>query len=222
MSVAKGHGVSVLGGISGIAGTACYVIGSMVQLPPAVAYAVVMAWPVLSIVFVYALNRYVALEKETASNHLAFVFACLAFTLVAGMISIQLAVSIGMEDSISKATSSASEKALLTTVKDSMRWVDLGVDVAWDVFIGVALLFLSHVLIGHSRFGLWWGATSGLLGAGLIVLNVITFPWPPDTQNLFDIGPLIGLFIIALGTRLFLLGRQMRRESKAVRTESRS
>ena len=36
------------------------------------------------------------------------------------------------------------------------------------------------------------------LGIALIVLNAATFPWPPADRGLFDIGPFIGLFVIAL------------------------
>jgi hypothetical protein len=198
----------VLGGISGIVGTLCYVIGITMSFSPALTYAVVMAWPVLSIVFVFALNRYVALEKDTASNQLAFIFACLGFTLVASMMSVQLAVTIGMDSSITK--EAGSQQELLTTVKHSMRWVDMGIDVAWDVFIGTALLFLSIVLSVHTRFGFWWGIPAGLLGAGLIILNISTFPGPPGTRGLFDVGPVIGLFIIALSGRLLLLGNHLR------------
>ena len=72
---------------------------------------------------------------------------------------------------------------------------------------------LSFALFSHNRFGRWWGIPSALLGGALIVLNVVTFPWPPNSRNLIDIGPAIGLFIIALSTRLLLLGSRMRETS---------
>ena len=98
-------------------------------------------------------------------------------------------------------------------MRRSLRLVDMGLDVAWDVFIGTALIFLSFALTGHNRFGRWWSIPSALLGGTLIVLNVITFPWPPSSRKLFDIGPAIGVFIIALSTRLLILGRRMGKQS---------
>ena len=206
--------LSILGGISGIVGTLCYIIGITMSFSPALTYAVVMAWPVLSIVFAFALNRCVALEKDTASNQLAFVFACLGFTLVASMMSVQLAVETGMDSSITNAPGSQQE--LLTTAKHSMRWIDLGIDVAWDIFIGTALLFLSIVLSVDTRFGFWWGIPSGLLGAALIIFNTFTFPWPPAEQGLVDIGPVIGLFIIALSARLLMPWKHLRATSTPI------
>jgi hypothetical protein len=209
MTVASNTSFIILGGASGVAATLCYIAAVTVSFPPAAAYVVVMAWPVLSIVFLFALNRYLGRENQSHANHLALLFACLAFTLVALMISVQMAVTMGMDESIAAAAGSPDRVAQLQTIRDSMRWVDLGIDVAWDIFIGTALLFLSAALFGHSGFGRWWGVSSGFLGAALIILNVSTFPWPPADRDLFDIGPVIGLYIILLSTRLIVLGRKM-------------
>jgi len=35
-----------------------------------------------------------------------------------------------------------------------------------------------------------------------------TFPWPPASRGLFDIGPVIGLFVTTRAVRLALLGRR--------------
>ena len=93
----------------------------------------------------------------------------------------------------------------------SIRLVDMGLDVAWDLFIGVALLLLAWALKDHADFRLWWGLPGAVLAAGLIVLNVMTFPWPPDTRGLLDLGPFLGLYIVALSGRLLLLGLRLRR-----------
>jgi hypothetical protein len=47
-----------------------------------------------------------------------------------------------------------------------------------------------------------------VLGVALIALNAATFPWPPGDRGLFDIGPFIGVFVMALAARLTLLGRR--------------
>ncbi len=206
----------ILGGFSGITGILCYGVVAATSLSPVLTYAVAMAWPVLSIVFVYALYRYISAERQTAANQLAFVFAGLAFTVVACMISVQLAVNMGMEEAIREAGASSGQQELLSTIRRSMRWVDLGMDVAWDIFIGVALLFLSFALGRHKRFGRWWGIPSGVLGGGLIVLNIWTFPWPPVARNLFDIGPVIGLFILVLSIKLVLLGRELKKNERKI------
>jgi hypothetical protein len=190
------------GGICGIIGTTFYVLAIMIPMPPILTYSLAMSWPLLSIVFVYALYRYIALYKQSIPNQLALLFASLAFAMVAMMMSIQLAVKFGIDDQI---TVSPDKEELLLMIKQTLRWVDLGIDVAWDLFIGVALIFMFAALKNHKQFGMVWGSVAGILGIALIVLNVMTFPWPPDTQGLVDIGPAIGLFIILLSIRLLVV-----------------
>ena len=52
-----------------------------------------------------------------------------------------------------------------------------------------------------------WAIPSAALGVALIGLNAATFPWPPADRGLVDIGPFIGLFVMALAARLAWLGR---------------
>lgn len=136
----------------------------------------------------------------------------LTYTLamVASMFSIQLAVLIGIEEHI---TDSPENQKFLNPMRRSIRHVDLGIDVAWDLFIGTSLTFLGFALITHKGFGRWWAVSAALFGVLLIKLNISTFPWSPNTQGLFAIGPVIGLFIVALSIRLLLLGIRMDHDS---------
>lgn len=198
-----------LGGLSGIVGTAAYVVAATVSLPPVVTYVVAMSWPILSIVFIFSLYRFLELDHAGISNQLALLFGSLAFTLVAAMISVQLAVNMGIDEYLVKY--SKDQQPLLDMVRRSIRLVDMGLDVAWDLFGGMALVFLSFALGGSRHFGRWWGIPLFLLSAAVIVLNISTFPWPPDSRGLFDVGPAIGLFLIVLSIRLLVLARRIGR-----------
>ena len=85
--------------------------------------------------------------------------------------------------------------------------IDLGLDVAWDMLIGTALILSGTAIRRRSGLGLGWGIPSVLLGVALIALNAATFPWPPGERGLIDVGPAIGLFVMALAARLAILGR---------------
>ena len=95
---------------------------------------------------------------------------------------------------------------MLVAMLKSLRLVDMGMDVAWDFLIGTSLVFLSVALGGNAHYGKTWGVITGTLGLALIILNAVTFPWPPDTRGLFDLGPFIGVFIIAISVRLMMIG----------------
>lgn len=197
----------MLGGASGITGTFCYIAAIAIPLDRISQYIIAMAWPVLSVIFVYSIYRYISIDRQTAANQLSFLFASLGFSMVACMLSVQLAVEIGMKDFIAVTPDKGED---LKIIRHSLRLVDQGIDVAWDIFIGTSLILLSFSIKGHPHFRLWWSIPSFLLGLTLIILNVISFPYPPDSKGLFDIGPGIGLYIIALSARLMWLGNRVK------------
>ena len=174
------------------------------QLGTSTGLVVVSAWPILSIVYSYGLYSFVAAESESTANRLSLVFAVAAFTIVLAMIVVQLAVGAGMRE-IGQGLDEQTTKAL----RRGLRMVDLGLDVAWDMLIGTALIFSGAAIRGRSGLGLGWAIPSVALGMALIVLNAATFPWPPGDRGLIDIGPFIGLFVMLLAGRLTILGRRV-------------
>ena len=198
----------VASGIAGVVGTACYILAIQVpwpetQLGRSAGLLVVSAWPILSIVYSYGAYTFVAEEREGTANRLAFVFAVVAFTTVLAMIIVQLAVGAGMGE-IARDLDEPAARAL----RRGLRMVDLGLDVAWDMLIGTSLVLSGVAIRRRSGLGLGWGIPSVVLGLALISLNVATFPWPPGGHGLFDVGPLIGVFVMALATRIAVLGRR--------------
>ena len=196
------------GGIAGVAGTACYIAAIAVpwpesQLGRSAGLVVVSAWPILSIVYSYAAYTFVAAERESTSNRLGLVFAVAAFAMVLAMIVVQLAVGAGLAE-ITQGLDPPTAKAL----RRGLRMVDLGLDVAWDFLIGTALFFSGLAIRRRSGLGPGWGLASAALGLALVGLNAATFPWPPGDHGLFDVGPFIGVFVMALAVRIALLGRR--------------
>ena len=186
----------------------CYLLAIVVpwpdtQLGTSASLLVVSAWPVLSIVYSYGLYGFVAAERESAANRLAFVFAVVAFATVLGMIVVQLAVGAG----IAEITKGFDEPAA-TALRRGLRLIDLGLDVAWDMLIGTALILWGVAMRRRTGLGPGWALPSIVMGVALIALNAATFPWPPGDRGLIDIGPFIGIFMLALAIRLAILGRR--------------
>ncbi len=193
-------------GIAGIVAVACYILAIAVPWPEtqfgiSSALVVVGAWPILSIFYSYGLYSFVAAERESTLNRLAFVFAVAAFSTVPGMIVVQLAVGAGMSE-ITAGLDDRTTKAL----RRGLNMIDLGLDVAWDLLIGTALILSGMAMRRRSELGPAWAIPSAFLGTALIVVNAWTFPWPPGDRGLFDIGPFIGVFVMALAARLAILG----------------
>jgi hypothetical protein len=76
--------------------------------------------------------------------------------------------------------------------------VQLGMDVAWDIFIGLGTLLYAVSMMKDLRFGNVLGSFGILIALGLIVLNLWTFSIPPAQKNLIDLGPFVGLWYLAV------------------------
>lgn len=203
----------IRGGIAGIAGTAAYVLAIAIPWPTtrfgtSASLLVVSAWPILSIVYSYALYDFIAAERDGAANRLALIFAIAGFTTVLAMIVVQLAVGAGIEE-----IARGLEEPVARALRRGLRMIDMGLDVAWDMLIGTALVSSGIAMRNRRGLGAGWATISATLGAALVGLNAATFPWPPAGRGLFDIGPVIGLFVMALAGRLVVLGRRAPREA---------
>ena len=73
----------------------------------------------------------------------------------------------------------------------------LGLDVAWDVYIGLGTILFAWAALKHPRFR-WPFAIPGFaFGVILLALNLYTFPQPPSEAGWVDIGPFVGLWYLA-------------------------
>jgi hypothetical protein len=83
----------------------------------------------------------------------------------------------------------------------------LGLDVAWDLFVGAGTVLFGLALWRHPRFRPLTAGAGILVGLLLLVLNIGTFPKPPAEAGLFDAGPFVGLWYIFLSARVLIVAR---------------
>lgn len=193
-------------GIAGMLAVACYILAITLPWPEtqfgiSASLVVVSAWPILSIIYSYGLYSFIAAQKQSTANRFALIFAIAGFATVLAMIVVQLAIGASFAD-IAKDLDEQTAQAL----RRGLRMVDLGLDVAWDMLIGTALIFLGIAMRRRAGLGIGWAIPSIVLGVALVGLNAATFPLPPADGGLFDIGPFIGLFVMALAAWLTVLG----------------
>lgn len=128
------------------------------------------------------LRQVIALHGHSVAATLAAITNVVAGALITAMLLVQLAVRYGIAEAV--------PSAHLVAV-----W--LGLDVAWDVYIGLGTILFGLAMIGHPRFG-WAFALPGLaLGSLVLVLNFYTFPTPPAEAGSIDVGPFVGLWYLA-------------------------
>lgn len=192
--------LAVVGGISGMLSITSYLTIAFTSLPDPIVFFLAMAFPILGIIFLFSVKEYINYAKPCYSSRLGFVFGSLAFTICAAFLAAQLAVQIGVN--VQDARVGIAEAKF---IKESIRLIDMGMDVAWDMFIGTYLILfmVSTRKMKELRF---WGFGLGILGMALMILNTITFPIPPAESDLFDLGPFIALGLFGLGAQIMRLG----------------
>lgn len=146
--------------------------------------------PALAIASV-ALAHILQARRRAPTVELAGIFNCLAGALVTAMIIVQLAINYS--------TAPAADKPLASILKHRVWDVVLGLDVSFDVFIGLATLLFAINMIRDPRFGRiigWAGvfvAFVPLLGA-----NIYFFPDPPYVHGFPHVGIFTGLWYFAV------------------------
>jgi hypothetical protein len=122
---------------------------------------------------------------------LAVLFNVLGAAIFTMMLLVQLAIGYQLQ-SIGK------EAIDPTALRTAMIGVQLGLDVAWDIFISLGTLLFAISMLRDARFGLIVGIAGILIAVALLILNLWTFPTPPAAKNLVDLGPLVGIWYLAV------------------------
>lgn len=194
----------VWGGIAGVVMTVVYGLGQTlpttgIDVTPNMLmqffFWTATAFGPLGVINSFAIYRVLAWERQGAANRLALLMSLLAYAIVTIMLLVQGSVSYY-----------AAESGADSSLFQLLRAVDLGIDLAWDIFMGASLLLTVGVMHGHSRFGRLWSYPAVVFGLLLIVLNGITAPLPPAAAGLVDVGPVTGLYGLVLSVYLIRLG----------------
>ncbi len=80
--------------------------------------------------------------------------------------------------------------------------LQLGLDVAWDLFLALGTFLIALNMWRHPRFGCVFATTGGAIGALLLATNLVSFPEPPGDSGLIDLGPLVGLWYLIVALRI--------------------
>jgi hypothetical protein len=87
-------------------------------------------------------------------------------------------------------------------VNEAFEHVEFGLDLSWDVFLVAGTLLFSCAMLADPRFGRRFALPGIAVAAGLYVLNFATFPTPPASEGLVDLGPFVGLWYAAVSVQV--------------------
>ena len=144
-----------------------------------------------------ALYLLLASERATLAGQMAAVANVVAAGLVTAMVLVQLSVN-------------DVEAGLSPEVNEAFEHVEFGLDLAWDVFLVAGTILFACAMIADRRFGRWFGVVGIIVAVALYALNFASFPTPPASDGLVDLGPLVGLWYAAVSIQALRLRRAMR------------
>ena len=182
----------VYGSTAGILSVLAYLGAATGVAPDRIGLVLAFAFgPLLSVAFV-GLYHFLRVHRNTVALQVATLFGVLAGTVVNMMLVVQQALFVGVPKAAREAMGAA---------WSGLNWIQLGLDVSWDIYIGVATILLGVAMASHPRFGKIAALVSIGLGAALLALNLAAFPTPPGESGSVDVGPFVGLWYLLLCLR---------------------
>jgi len=173
-------------------------------------YFSIAAVGVLGIVLMLGLYKLLNIEGSTIAATLGPLFGILGFLVLAEMIVVQGTVTVYMGELFNQAANSWEQQRLLTLFR-GLRFVDLGLDLVWDIFITISMILMGYAMLRHRYFGKVLGSAGIVIGALLLFFNLWSAPVPPTP----DLGPVAVLWVLAVSIQMLRTAKLLRADSNA-------
>ena len=168
--------------VAGFVTCVVYPLVTVAPLPriPLVVLAAMLG-PALAVASI-GLRQALRLHEDSLASDLGALFNVIAGALLEAMLLVQLAVRLRVHgEGLSQPTVGV--------------W--LGLDVAWDVYIGCGTACFGIAMLSHPQFGRTMGVIGLVISVTLMAFNLLTVPAPPAEAGLIDIGPAVGVWYLA-------------------------
>lgn len=187
-----------LGVVAGVVAAVAYAVASAVPMSPALqAVAVSIFGPGIAMASA-GLFEVLRLHRATVGLKVGLVANIAAGITVTMMLLAQIAFKRWLELMFPAGLAASSS----SPAYQAANGLQIGLDVAWDVFLAIGTFLFALNMWTHPRFGRAFAITGGAFAVLLLVLNFGTFPEPPAEVGLVDVGPLVGLWYLAAAIRI--------------------
>lgn len=203
--------ISILGGIIGLVVLLAYLNFAFGWVMLSQRLSVVLAFAIgpVAIFGTLALSENLMRAFGSSTLRMGTLFLVVAFALLTLMLTIQQSIFAEYQRLLDAAVGAEAEAALKTSF-DLTNHVQLGADVAFDIFYSLGIIFVSSVLIRVKGLGRVVGVYGVVTATGLLVLNLWFFPIPPAAVGSIDLGPATIIWWVGL---IVLDGQLSKREA---------
>ena len=193
---------ALIAGVCGLLANVAYVLGASEVLGDLV--TPILASLIGPFIAAASVALYLLLAAERAT--LAGQFAAIANVAAGALLTAMLLVQIAVNDV---------EAGLSPAVNEAFEHVEFGLDLSWDVFLVAGTILFCWAMLADPRFGRRFALPGIALAAALYVLNFATFPAPPASEGLVDLGPVVGLWYAAVSVQALRLRHAANAEATA-------
>ncbi|MFI5251646.1 MAG: hypothetical protein ACHQQQ_04345 [Bacteroidota bacterium] len=187
-----------LGIISGLLACIVYPIIILAPLPKLLTVILAASFaPLLSLGCV-GLFHIISLAHKSIAAQIGMVSNIIAGAIVTMMFMVQLSIDSLSDASGLTGANADQQKQIVGLIHQGVGMVDLGLDISWDVYIGIGTFCFGLAMLRHSRFGKIIGGLGMAIAILLISFNLYTLPVPPADAGLIDMGPFVGLWYFAV------------------------
>jgi hypothetical protein len=183
--------------ITGLATIISYASAVFVPLPELIGLILAFAFGPLFMLASIGMFNIIRQWRTSISLQVAILFNIVGSALVTLMLVVQQTL-FAFHDKFK-----AEDRGNVTD--DHLRWIfkevnsiQLGIDMAWDIFISAGTFFFAVAIWRHPVFGKVFSVTGIIASMLLIIFNLAYFPMPPGEAGSIDFGPLVALWYLAL------------------------
>jgi hypothetical protein len=186
----------------------CCFVSMMIPMTMRVNYVLFMFYGAFFSITIFCIYNFARVFHDSIFLKLSALSLIIAGVVNTLMSSMQGALRMYFRDiphdsSVSEATRNAWSMGM-----HAGNAIQLGVDVAYDIFLLGGFILIGAALLKHPFYGKWLAWPAMVIGVCGLLLNLWTYPTPPGEAGLFDGGFLIGLWFLAFVVQTIRVYRQ--------------
>ena len=156
--------------------------------------------------------------KDSINLRIAVLFNTVATAMLTMMIVVQLTTQDFHQQNKLADRGSVSDEQLKWIFKE-VNSVQLGMDLAWDIFISMGTFFFALVMFNHPKMNKVISILGLIFSVLLLGFNLTYFPEPPGEAGSVDFGPFVAIWYLVLMVWLTIKHKIMNSENTGLTLE---
>lgn len=195
-----------VGAVSGFVAGLSYALAAAAPVTSDLALVAASVFGPALVCFSTGLYHVLRAHRRTITLDLGLIANVAAGVTVTLMFFTQLTLHRWFELQFGSGSRDSSERVLRAGF-EAANGIQLGLDVAWDIFLALGTVLFAGNMWHHPRFGRLLAVSGGVIAVALTVTNLAFFPEPPAHAGAIDFGPVLGLWYVIVTVRLAMAAR---------------